>query len=101
MSISRERKVLPPERSAEQNLTSDQGHKPSISTYETFTLILKKVMIIQSFINEFYIKYLRPKQVCLRNCKKPSTHRQAPSKQLLLATFMKHCSFRVQSPPKS
>lgn len=47
------------------------------------------------------IKNLRPRQVCFRNCKNPSTHRHAPSKQLLFATLIAHCSDTTQSYPKS
>lgn len=45
--------------------------------------------------------YLRPKQVCFLNCKNPSTHLHAPSKQLLFATFIEHCSGTIQSYPNN
>lgn len=45
--------------------------------------------------------YLRAKQVCFLNCRKPSTQRQAPSRQLLFATLNEHCSGNMQSLPRS
>lgn len=49
--------------------------------------------------NNISISYSRPKQVCLRNCKCPSSHLHTPSRQLLFATFSEHCSFTRQSLP--
>lgn len=42
-------------------------------------------------------RYLRAKQVCFRNCRKPSSQWQRPSMQWLLATRMTHWSDRMHS----
>lgn len=54
-----------------------------------------------SFPFMWTLRYSRTRHVCLRNCRNPSVHRQAPSKHPLLATRIEQCSSFKQSLPKS
>lgn len=59
----------------------------------------KKFKTVNRKFNEGF--YSRDKHVCFLNCKKPSSHRHAPAKQLLFATLIEHCSGIIQSLPSS
>lgn len=55
----------------------------------------------QCLVNACQVQYLRPRQVCLRNWRKPSSQRHIPLTQRLLATLIEHCSSTEQSYPNS
>lgn len=75
--------------------------------FNSIILIIKFCIIFFYFTDIYFILFakkkfffLRPKQVCFRYCKNPSSHLQSPVWQVLLATFNEHCSLMRQSCPR-